>query len=101
MNTINTVKSHKVECSEGILDELIKAVEQFDLHTTNILLGHPLDLLEMDMKQFPSNCYFISEHSAKRGELLMIKDGELKELLYNFVKNNPDRVFRGENDFEE
>lgn len=86
---------------EEVFDNFIKAVEQFDLHTTNILLGHPLDLLEMDMKQFPSNCYFISEHLAKRGELLMIKDGELKELLYNFVKDNPDRVFRGENDCKE
>ena len=85
----------------NIFDNLIKAVEQFDLHTTNIFLGHPLDLLEMDMKQFPSDCYFISEYSAKRGELLMVKDGEFKEELYKFIKNNPDRVFRGEEDFEE
>lgn len=82
----------------NILDELIKAVGKFDLHTTNIFLGHPLDLLEMDMKQFPSNCYFISEHFTQRGQLLMVKDGELKEELYKFVKNSPDRVFRGEND---
>ena len=101
MITTNAGKVNKVECSDKIFDELIKAVEQFDLHTTNILLGHPDDLLKMDMKQFPSNCYFISVHSVERGELLMVKDGELKEELYKFVKNNPDRVFRGENDFKE
>ena len=78
-----------------LLNNLIRAVEKFDLHTTEIFLSHPLDLLEMDMEQFPINCYFISILSVKRGELLCIKDNELKEELYNFVKNNPDRVFRG------
>lgn len=101
MITTNAGKVDKVECSKEILDELVKSVEQFDLHTINIFLGHPDDLLKMDVKQFPSNCYFISVHSVKRGELLMVKDGELKEGLYKFVKNNPYRVFRGENEFKE
>ena len=78
-----------------LLNNLIRAVEKFDLHTTEIFLSHPLDLLEMDMEQFPINCYFISILSVKRGELLCIKDNELKEELYNVIKNNPDRVFRG------
>ena len=83
------------------LDELLKAVKKFDLDTTNIFLAHPLDLIAMDMKQFPMDCIFISEIKAKRGEMLLVKDEELKEELYNFANNNPDRVCKGENDFKE
>lgn len=83
------------------LDELLDTVKQIDLCTTNILFGHPEDLFKMDMKQIPSNCCFISNLDVKRGELLLIKDEELKKSLYEFAYNNPDRVFRGENDFKE
>lgn len=83
------------------LDELLKAVKQFDLHTTNILLAHPLDLIGMDMKQFSKDNIFISEIKAERGKVLLVKDEELKKELYEFAYNNPDRVFRGEKDFKE
>lgn len=83
------------------LDELLKAVKQFDLHTTNIILAHPLDLLEMDMKQFSRDYIFISEINAERGKMLLVKDEKLKESLYEFAYKNPVRVFRGENDFKE
>lgn len=91
----------QTKCSEKIFDAFLEAVKIFDLHTTNIFFGHPDDLFKMDMKQLPSNCYFISKIEAKKGELLMVKDSELKEMLYEFVKNNPDRVFRGEKDLKE
>ena len=77
------------------LDELLKACKQFDLHTTNIILAHPLDLLEMDMKQFSRDYIFISEINAERGKMLLVKDEKLKESLYEFAYKNPDRVFRG------
>ena len=83
------------------LDELLKAVKQLDLHTTKIFLAYPLDLIAMDMKQFPRDYIFISEIKAKRGEILLVKDEELKKELYEFAYNNPDRVFRGEKDFKE
>ena len=35
------------------------------------------------------------------GELLLVKNGELKEELYETLKNNPNRVFRGEKDVKE
>lgn len=82
--------------TEKEFDDFNKAVEKFDLHTIEIFLAHPLDLLEMNMKKFPINSYFISVSTVKQGELLLIKNNELKEELYSFVKNNPDRVFRGE-----
>lgn len=83
------------------LDELLEAVKQFDLHTTKIFLGHPDDLLKMDMKQITSDCCFISDFNVEQGKLLMIKEGKLKEELYDFIGINPDRVFRGEKDFKE
>lgn len=83
------------------LDELLGAVKQLDLHTTIIFLAYPLDLIAMDMKQFSKDCIFISEIKVKRGEFLLVKDEELKKELYEFAYNNPDRVFRGENDFKE
>lgn len=83
------------------LDELLKAVKQLALHTTKIFLGHPDDLLKMDMKQITCDCYFISNFNVKQGELLMIKEGKLKEALYDFIRINPDRVFKGEKDFKE
>ena len=68
---------------------------------TKIFLAHPLDLIAMDMKQYPMDCIFISEIKAKRGEILLVKDEEMKEDLYNFAYNNPDRVFKGEKEFKE
>ena len=99
--TSTSIKDIKMpERTEKIFDELIKAVKKFDLHTTQIFMGHPSDLFKIDMKQIPLDCYFISSLGAKPGELLMVKDGELKEELYRFVKNHPDRVFRGEKKYE-
>ena len=92
---------YKVDCSPKALDELVKIVEKIDYDSTQIILGHPSDLLEMDMSKFSSYWYFISHHNLKQRELLIVKDGSLKETLYKFVKNNPDRVFRGEKDFKE
>ena len=83
------------------LDELLKAAKKFDLHTTNIFLAHPLDLMARDMKQFPMDNIFISEIKAERGKILLVKDEELKKELYEFAYNNPDRVFWGEKDFKE
>lgn len=99
----NPCKKAKEFCSSvgNKLDELLKAVKQFDLHTTNILLAHPLDLTGMDMKQFSKDNIFISEIKAERGKILLVKDEELKKELYEFAYNNPDRVFRGEKDFKE
>ena len=53
------------------------------------------------MKQFSKDNVFISEIKAERGKILLVKDEELKKELYEFAYNNPDRVFRGENDFKE
>lgn len=78
-------------------NKLFEAIEQFSEHiyeATEIFIGNPWDLFEMDMSEIPSNCYFISDIDMERGVLHKTK-GELKRVLYDFIENNPDRVFRG------
>lgn len=79
------------------LDKFKKAVEQFSEHiyeATTIFIGNPLDLIEIDMYEIPSNCYFVSNHNIDRSEMYKV-DGELKRTLYEFIEEFPDRVFRG------
>ena len=85
----------KIDCSEQVFDNLLNAVKKIDYDTTQIFLGNPTDLLKMDMDKFSVYCCFISVSHIKRGKLLLVKDGKVKEELCKFAKNNPDRVFRG------
>lgn len=83
--------------SEISMDKLTEAVEQFCEHiyeTTTIFIGNPLDLIEIDMYEIPTNCYFVSNHNVDKGVMYKV-DGELKRTLYEFIEEFPDRVFRG------
>ena len=98
MDVTKAGTAHKVDCEPEVLEkveELLKVCKRIDYDSTQIIFGHPSDLFKMDMSEFSAYCYFISNHNLKQGELLFVKDSELKEMLYEFVKNNPDRVFRG------
>lgn len=80
------------------MDKFLKAIEQFSEHVyemTEILLGNPFDLIEIDMYKIPSNCVFISDYHIDKGTMYQIKDSELKRSLYDFIKKHPDGVFRG------
>lgn len=81
------------------LDKLLEAVEQFSesiYKATDIFIGNPLDLIEIDMSQIPRNCYFISQHNIDKGTMLKVENEEFKRMLYGFIEEHPDRVFRGE-----
>lgn len=101
LDVINEVIVHKADCTPKALDELLNACKKIDYESTQIILGNPSDLLKMDMDKFSSYHYFISNHYLKQGELLLVKDSDFKEMLYAFVKNNPDRVFRGKQGLNE
>ena len=80
------------------LDKLLEAVKQFSetlYEATEIFMGNPFDLIEIDMSKIPNNCFFISDISIDKGTIFQIRDGELKRTLYGFIEDNPDRVFRG------
>ncbi len=90
--------ANKASDLELSLNKLLEVTKQFSEHiyeATQIFLGNPFDLIKMDMSKIPSNCFFISEHSAESGKILKVEDEELKRMLYKFIEEHPDRVFRG------
>lgn len=86
------MKSLKEKTLEKSANQLLETIEEV---CYEIFLGHPLDLLELDMNKIYSFCFFISDLKVKRGDLYLIKDKELKKDLIKFIKKHPDRVFRG------
>lgn len=82
--------------SEKAIENLRKLVDDFDCQVAQIFFVNPRTLIGMDMKDYPTNCYFISQPYANVGEVLMVKDKNLKMELYEFARDNPDRVFQGE-----
>lgn len=80
-------------------EKLLEAAKQFSEHiynATEIFMGNPFDLIEIDMSEIPSNCYFISNNNVERNKMYHITDDLIKRELYNFIENYPDRVFKGE-----
>lgn len=80
------------------LDKLLEAVERFSesiYKATDIFLGNPLDLIELDMSKIPPNCYFVSHYDIDKGKFYKVEDEELKRALYDFIEKHPDRAFRG------
>lgn len=101
MDVTKSTLEYKEGNTLNALDKLLSACRKIDFDSTTIIFGHPSDLLKMDMSKFSAYWYFISNHNLKQGELLLVKDNELKEELYKFVKDNPDRVFRGKQGLNE
>ena len=86
------------ELTKENINTFLKAVDQFCEHIydeTEIFIGNPFDLIDIDMYEIPSNCYFISDNHIDMGTMFKIEDDDLKRMYYNFIENFPDRVFRG------
>lgn len=80
------------------MNKFLEAIEQFSEHMyeiTEIFLGNPFDLIEIDMYKIPPNCVFISDIHIDKGTILKINNEEVKRVLYGFIEEFPDRVFRG------
>lgn len=95
---MNEYTANKASSLDISTEKLLEAIKQFSEHiykATQIFLGNPFDLIKMDMSEIPNNCFFISEHSVENGKILKIEDEELKRMLYEFIEEHPDRVFRG------
>lgn len=83
---------------ENDMQKFLEAIEQFGEHMyeiTEILIANPMDLIEINMYEIPPNCYFISDYRMDKGTMYKVEDGELKRMLYRFIEEFPDRVFRG------
>ena len=91
--TINMASSLDVS-----IEKLLEAVKQFEEHiyeVTEIFMGNPFDLIEIDMSEIPNNCYFISDNCVERNKIYHVTNSELKRMLYDFIEKYPDRVFKG------
>lgn len=95
MNECTVNKTSHLEVSA---EKLLEAVEQFSEHiynATEIFIGNPFDLIEIDMSEIPRNCYFISNNCVEKNKMYHVTDDYLKRELYRFIENYPDRVFKG------
>lgn len=95
-NYLNNEGKYNITDFDNIINEFLKVTEQIDLKFITIFMAHPLDLLEMDMKQIPTDIIIISDVDVERGTLMLVKDKNIRNTLYQFAKQFPDRVFRGE-----
>ena len=95
MNECTLSRASNLEISAEKLLEAVKIFSEHIYDATEIFMGNPWDLIEIDMSEFPRNCYFISEQCVEKGKMYHITDGELKRMLYDFIEKYPDRVFRG------
>ena len=80
------------------MQKFLEAIEQFGEHiyeATEIFLTNPMELIEIDMSEIPPNCYFISDYHVDKGTIYKVEDGELKRMLYGFIEEFPERVFKG------
>lgn len=95
MNEYTVNKASSLDVSA---EKLLEAVKQFSEHiyeTTEIFMGNPFDLIEIDMSEIPSNCYFISDNCVEKNKMYHVTNDELKRMLYDFIEKYPDRVFKG------
>ena len=80
------------------INYLLDAVYEFGSKTAKILCGNPNTLLKLNMKDFDTSTYFISDLACQEGQFLLFtdKDKELKKEIYRFCCEHEDRIFRGE-----
>lgn len=95
-NYLNNKSKYNKDNFDKVLNEFVKLTEQTELKFIKIFIGHPLDLIKIDMKELSTDVILISNTDVDRGTILLVKDEEMKNTLYQFAKQFPDRVFRGE-----
>ena len=82
--------------NEFNVNDFKEQIEEMQYILTDIFLGNPFDLIEIDMSKVPSHCVFMSDTHNERGTIFKVNDSELKRNLYEFIKEYPDKVFRGQ-----
>lgn len=94
MNECTVNKALDLEISAEKLLEAVKLFSEHIYDATEIFMGNPCDLIEIDMSEIPKNCYFISDNCVEKNKLYHVTDSEMKRMLYDFIEKYPDRVFR-------
>ena len=95
MNKYSVNKTSSLDIS---VEKILEAIKQFSKHiykATEIFMGNPFDLIEINMSEIPSNYYFISDNCVEKNKMYHVTDDEMKRMLYDFIEKYPDRVFKG------
>lgn len=95
LNVTNAGIANSQDFTLDVIEGLLKEVKKINYIGKHIILGNHSVLQKLDMDELPDYCYFISIYDMKPDELLLVTDSELKEMLYPFIENNPDKVLRG------
>lgn len=80
---------------EITIDDFYNTVIETLSKYATICFGNYEDLIQLDMNNFNTDTYFISEPSIEKGKFVVLQDEELKQKFYKFCIENEDRVFRG------
>lgn len=78
-----------------LVSEILEFLESLEVLYYEIFLVNPNDFIDMDTSNFYNYCYFVSNPNVEKGTLYQIKDKDLKSELLRFIKEHPDRVWRG------
>lgn len=95
LNVTNAGIANSQDFTPDVIEGLLKEVKKINYNGKHIILGNQSVLQKLDMNELPDYCYFISIYDMKPDELLLVTDSDLKEMLYPFIENNPDKVLRG------
>ena len=76
---------------ENFYNTVIETLSKY----VTICFGNYEDLIQLDMNDFSTDTYFISEPSIESGKIVVLQDEELKQSFYKFCIEHEDRVFRG------
>lgn len=77
---------------EKAIEKFVECVEAF---TTYILVVHPEDIDKVDLDEFPENVYFVETYWTERGQVISIKDEELRKEFLRSIKSGEMKYRRG------
>ena len=80
---------------ELTIEDFCNTVTEVLSKYATICLGNYEDLIKLNMNDFDTDTYFISEPRIESGKIFVLQDEELKTKFYKFCIENEDRVFRG------
>lgn len=79
---------------------LLDAVHKMNCMLTEIIVMNPWDIIELDMSQYHENVWFFSSPDMGRGMAMKAENGELKQELYDFLVQHPDKCWKGTKQYD-
>lgn len=80
------------------IENFVKAVDDFlekFYQATRIFVVNPNTLLKLNMNNFGTNIWFVSNAAMEENKCVEVVNDKLKRDLYRFCEKHPDRYFQG------